>query len=227
MTAQTPTLEFERSLAAAGYVLVAGCDEVGRGALAGPVSVGLVVVEAATAPLLAGVKDSKLLRESVREELVPAIREWAAASAVGHASAVEIDTLGLMSALRLAGSRALAAIAAAQQPGKIILDGNHDWLSLPAQPGLLFDLADPLAEEPVYGARMPVVTRIKADLACLSVAAASVLAKVERDALLAQLDIEFPQYGWAVNKGYATVAHRAAIRSGGPTPFHRQSWRLS
>lgn len=232
MAALPPTLEWERELAAQGYTLVAGCDEVGRGALAGPVSVGVVVIDAATAAELPGVKDSKLLRGPVRQALVPAIQEWAQAYAVGHASAAEIDAVGLMSALRLAGTRALAAVAAELLPGYVILDGNHDWLSVPAQTELAFEPVAPAAREtaPVpavpEGIGMPVQTRIKADLQCLSVAAASVLAKVERDELMTRLALEYPAYGWDGNKGYATAAHRAAIREHGPCDFHRRSWNL-
>nr|WP_218063709.1 ribonuclease HII [Arthrobacter wenxiniae] len=219
-----PTLEWERELAAQGYTLVGGCDEVGRGALAGPVSVGLVVINAATAAELPGVKDSKLLRGPVRQALVPAIQAWAQAHAVGHASAAEIDAVGLMAALRLAGTRALAAVAAELLPGYVILDGNHDWLSVPVQPELVFAGTPAGADS---GASMTVRTRIKADLTCLSVAAASVLAKVERDAMMVELAQEFPQFGWDGNKGYATAAHRAAIAGHGPTGFHRRTWRLT
>jgi ribonuclease HII len=224
VAALPPTLEWERELAAQGYTLVGGCDEVGRGALAGPVSVGLVVINAATAAELPGVKDSKLLRGPVRQALVPAIQEWAQAHAVGHASAAEIDAVGLMAALRLAGTRALAAVAAELLPGYVILDGNHDWLSVPVQPELVFAGTPAGADS---GASMTVRTRIKADLTCLSVAAASVLAKVERDAMMVELAQEFPQFGWDGNKGYATAAHRAAIAGHGPTGFHRRTWRLT
>ncbi|WP_125613531.1 ribonuclease HII [Specibacter cremeus] len=219
MPAAAPTLDFERELAGQGYALVAGCDEVGRGALAGPVSVGLVVV-AAGQELLAGVKDSKLLREPARQALVPVIRDWAVASAVGHASAAEIDAVGLVAALRRAGVRALDAVAAEVLPGVVILDGNQDWLSVPVQPELMFGGA-------AGGADVPVRTRIKADLTCLSVAAASVLAKVERDSILAGLAVSHPEFGWDVNKGYATAAHRAAIAAHGATEFHRRTWRLT
>nr|WP_218063216.1 ribonuclease HII [Arthrobacter sp. SDTb3-6] len=219
-------MAWERELAAQGYTLVAGCDEVGRGALAGPVSVGLVVINAATATELPGVKDSKLLGGPVRQALVPAIREWAQAQAVGHASAAEIDAVGLVSALRLAGTRALAAVAAELLPGYVILDGNQDWLSAPVQPELPFPGLPQDSAGPAPGAAMTVRTRIKADMTCLSVAAASVLAKVERDSMMVELAQDHPQFGWDGNKGYATAAHRAAIAGHGPTDFHRKTWRL-
>ncbi len=222
MAAAAPTLEWERELAAQGYQLVAGCDEVGRGSLAGPVSVGVVIIHADTAAELPGVKDSKLLRPLVREALIPAIVDWAAASAVGHASAQEIDDVGLVAALRLAGTRAMAQAAATLVPDFVILDGNQDWLSTPEQPAL--DLFAPAVPAPAVPWRIQ--TRIKADMTCLSVAAASVLAKVERDGIMAGLAEHFPAFGWQSNMGYGTAAHRAAIAELGPTDYHRKSWRL-
>lgn len=230
-----PTLEAELALAAAlGQPrgpgtgtpwLVAGCDEVGRGALAGPVSVGMVVIDPATAALLEGVRDSKLLTATARRELVPVIRDWAAAWGVGHASAAEIDEHGLVTALRLAGNRAWEAAAATARPHAVLLDGNLDWLSAPGQEDLFATGALPDCPFDASGAR--VTTRIKGDLTCLSVAAASVLAKVERDALMATYDEAEPGYGWAVNKGYGTAAHRQAIVESGPSTYHRRSWRLT
>ena len=221
MAAAAPTLEWERELAAQGYFAVAGCDEVGRGSLAGPVSVGVVIIHPDTARELPGVKDSKLLRVSVREALVPAIIDWAAASAVGHAQAPEIDALGLVSALRLAGSRAMAQAAVTVIPDFVILDGNQDWLSAPEQ-----DLFSHSHEAEAAVAPWRIQTRIKADMTCLSVAAASVLAKVERDGIMTGLAQEFPAFGWDSNMGYGTVAHKAAIASEGPTDHHRKTWRL-
>ncbi len=223
--AASPTLDWERELAGSGYAFVAGCDEVGRGSLAGPVSVGVVIIDAASAAELPGVKDSKLLRAAVREDLVPAIKAWARASAVGHASAGEIDQLGLVAALRLAGTRALAQAAAVVRPDFVILDGNQDWLSEP-EPDLFTALADgpgPVGEP----AHWRVQTRIKADMTCLSVAAASVLAKVERDGIMADLAGQHPEFGWDANMGYGTAAHREAIARLGPTDHHRRSWRLT
>lgn len=220
MPAAAPTLDWERELAAQGYRVVAGADEVGRGALAGPVSVGIVIIDAGTAQELAGVKDSKLLPMAVRRSLVPAIADWATASAVGHAQAHEIDALGIVGALRLAGNRALASATAALVPDFVILDGNHNWLAEPEQLDL-FSTA-PLAPLPPWR----IQTRIKADMTCLSVAAASVLAKVERDAIMAELANQFPAFGWDANMGYGTAAHKAAIAEHGPTDHHRKSWRL-
>ncbi|MHA7303986.1 ribonuclease HII [Arthrobacter sp. TMN-49] len=222
MAAAAPTLDWERELAAQGYAIVAGCDEVGRGSLAGPVSVGVVIIHAGTASDLPGVKDSKLLRPAVREALVPAIVDWAAASAVGHASAQEIDSVGLVGALRLAGTRAMTDAAATLSPDFVILDGNQDWLSEPVQGGL--DLFSATAEPVARPWRTQ--TRIKADMTCLSVAAASVLAKVERDGLMTELAQQLPGFGWESNMGYGTASHRAAIAAQGPSDYHRKTWRL-
>ncbi|OUM39597.1 ribonuclease HII [Arthrobacter sedimenti] len=219
-----PTLSFEKSFAVDGHRYIAGCDEVGRGALAGPVSVGVVVVDLDAAPALRGVRDSKLLLPAERQALVPRIRRWSVASAVGHASAAEIDALGLMAALRTAGSRAWAAVLDTVTPDAVILDGNHDWLSARSQ-GVLFDGGEGPAP-PAVGCTAPVHTRIKADLKCVSVAAASVLAKVERDALMVSLAADHPAFGWDGNKGYATEGHRAAIDALGPSEYHRKTWRL-
>ncbi|PYI37993.1 ribonuclease HII [Arthrobacter psychrolactophilus] len=221
MAAAAPTLGWERELAAQGYAVVAGCDEVGRGSLAGPVSVGVVIIRPETAVELPGVKDSKLLRPAVREALIPDILAWADASAVGHAAAHEIDSLGLVSALRLAGMRALTQAAGTLMPDFVILDGNQDWLSEPAQADLFGSSLPAAAPVP-----WTLQTRIKADMSCLSVAAASVLAKVERDAIMMGLAEMYPAFGWDANMGYGTASHRAAIVADGPTDFHRKTWRL-
>lgn len=239
MTTPAPTLRFERSFLESGHRYLAGCDEVGRGALAGPVSVGLVAVDIASAKGLRGVRDSKLLSPANREALVPRIRKWALAYGVGHASAAEIDANGLMWALRAAGNRAWEQVVGTVRPDVVILDGNHDWLS-PREQAALFALdgdcsssggiasggSDRAAGTEQVSCDAPVHTRIKADLKCLSVAAASVLAKVERDAMMAGLAAEYPGYGWEINKGYATAGHRAAIDGKGATAMHRNSWRL-
>ena len=218
---KAPTLRHERSFAAVGHRVLAGCDEVGRGALAGPVSVGLVAVDLATVRSLKGVRDSKLLSEKDREMLVPQIKKWARSWGVGHASAAEIDLHGIMGALRLAGTRAWDQIRADLTPDVVLLDGNYNWLS-PARQASLFDL--PGNDD--GGCQAPVHTKIKADMTCLSVAAASVLAKVERDTMMVDYAMTHPQYGWEVNKGYATASHRLAIDEHGPTPLHRMSWQL-
>jgi ribonuclease HII len=219
---KAPSLRVERSLLRERCTLLAAIDEVGRGALAGPASVGIVLVDAGVRTAPSGVRDSKLLAPVARQALVPRIRRWALASAVGHASAAEVDAVGILGALRLASRRALAQLPAV--PDLVLLDGNHDWFTDPARAGLLA-LADDGGTDPADV--VPVTTRIKADLSCSSVAAASVLAKVERDAMMTDLAQRFPAFGWAVNKGYATPEHHAALAVHGPSREHRRSWRLS
>ena len=131
------------------------------------------------------------------------------------------DQIGIIAALRLAGVRALAALPVT--PDLVILDGNHDWLTAPEQVGLLGFMQD---DESEATRTPPVTTMIKADLRCSSVAAASVLAKVERDGLMVALGGEHPAYRWEINKGYAAPEHLAALDLLGPCDLHRRSWRL-
>jgi ribonuclease HII len=227
MTAGTasrkPSLRVERALQREGHRLLAGMDEVGRGALAGPVSVGVVVIDDVCRSAPVGVKDSKLLSHQMRERMVPKIQGWATAYAVGHASPGEIDRHGIIVALRLAGTRALAELARLSViPDLVILDGNHDWLTEPERVGLLGLLENGADRAPC----VPVMTIVKADLTCSSVAAASVLAKVERDAMMVALAVEAPDYAWQLNKGYSAPEHFAALQAHGPTVHHRRSWRL-
>jgi len=219
-TSRKPTLRVERALQREGHRLLAGMDEVGRGALAGPVSVGVVVIDDGCRPAPVGVKDSKLLSHEMRERMVPKIQRWARAYAVGHASPGEIDHYGIMAALRLAGTRALAALPVI--PDLLILDGNYDWLTDPERVGLMGFLEPGATLAPC----VPVRTMVKADLFCSSVAAASVLAKVERDAMMVALAAEVPGYAWELNKGYSAPEHCAALRCHGASVHHRRSWRL-
>jgi ribonuclease HII len=215
---RTPSLRVERALQRDGHRVLAGMDEVGRGALAGPVTVGVVLVDESSRTAPQGVRDSKLLQPHARERMVPRIERWALAHAVAHASADEIDEIGIIAALRLAGMRALAACAV--RPDLVILDGNHDWLTAPGDVGLLAFAHEEAVETP------PVTTVVKADLTCSSVAAASVLAKVTRDRLMVELGREVTEYGWVENKGYAAPEHLDALRRVGPSAWHRRSWRL-
>ena len=216
---RTPTLRVERALLREGARLLAGMDEVGRGALCGPVTVGVCLVADSTPTAPRGLRDSKLLTPEARERLAPRIERWAVGSAVGHASAAEIDTWGILRALRLAGLRALAALPAA--PDLVLLDGSYDWLA---------DRGDDVLFGPGQGEALPeappVLTRVKADLACASVAGASVLAKTCRDALMERLDDEHPGYGWRENRGYATPGHIEALARLGASGEHRRSWSL-
>nr|WP_240646107.1 ribonuclease HII [Georgenia sp. SYP-B2076] len=227
-----PSRELESSLlrALGPGALLAGMDEVGRGALAGPVSVGVAVVHAGTSDDVPdGLADSKLLTARAREDLVDPVRAWCAGSAVGHAGPDEIDALGIIAALRLAGRRALAELAAVGlAPALVVLDGVHDWLSEPAQADL-FAPEPPVVLVPGTGTGVvtpPVRTQVKADASCSVVAAASVLAKVTRDAIMVGLDAEHPQYCWAGNKGYSSAEHAAALHEHGATVLHRRSWHL-
>jgi ribonuclease HII len=217
LASRPPTLRTEQARLAEGHRLVAGMDEVGRGALGGPVTVGVVFVDAATCRQPRGLRDSKLLLPDERVALVPRIERWATAFAVGHASSVEIDTIGILAALRLAGERALALLP---PPDVVILDGNYDWLTRP-QRSLFHSVNRPVADD------QRVELKIKGDMVCASVSAASVLAKVERDGLMRELAKCYPAYGWDENKGYATPGHIAVLRDIGPCDQHRLSWRLT
>lgn len=197
-----PDLQFEQALWNKGLCLVAGVDEAGRGALIGPVAAAAVVLPCDQLDLidkLAGVRDSKEMKPEERDYWAIEIKSMAAAWAVGYASAAEIDQIGIAPATRLAAGRAL---------GQLSLKVEHiliDYISLP-------EVATP--QTPL----------IKGDARSLTIAAASVLAKTGRDAILVAMDAEFPGYGLAQNKGYATAAHRAAIASLGPCAQHRHSF---
>ncbi|MDY7544263.1 MULTISPECIES: ribonuclease HII [unclassified Cryobacterium] len=204
-----PTLEVELGLLAEGATCVIGCDEVGRGALAGPVGVGVAAIDGTLGTMPVGLRDSKMLSQPRREALAPLAVAWVLHSAVGLASAREVDEIGIIAALGLAGKRALAELFAAGvdvRGSVVLLDGNDDYLNKA--------LATPLS----------VLTRIKADQDCASVSAASVIAKVHRDRLMIEADAVTPGYGWAGNKGYGSAEHMAAIGRLGPTGLHRKSW---
>lgn len=221
---KVPTLRYEREVWRTGAGLLVAVDEVGRGALAGPVSVGVVLLAADTKPAPLGVADSKLLTPQARQRLVPRIRRWALDCAVGHASAAEIDLIGIIAALRLAAERAVSQLF--QPPDWVLLDGNYDYLTPRDQPGL-FEVGPAVVGEPDrWRCRVPVRTLIKGDMRCSSIAAASVLAKTERDAMLIELAEQYPQYGFADNKAYASPQHLAALTEHGPSQIHRCSWNL-
>lgn len=207
----TVSLVHERALWDAGAVTVAGIDEVGRGALAGPVSVGVVVLtQCAEWP--DGLADSKQLTRLQRESLCPTLATFGVARAVGHATALEIDEVGIIAALRRAALRALASVGPVDA---ILLDGSHDWLS-----------CSPTLMDPEPQATAPVTMVVKGDTLCASIAAGSVLAKVERDGLMREAHASHPQYGWDGNKGYGAAAHLDALRTHGATELHRRSWSL-
>lgn len=225
MSALVPDLSVERALLSdlPSGAHVACVDEVGRGALAGPVTVGVVVLDASRieGAGIDGVRDSKLMTPAQREQWAPRVRTWASAWAVGDAFPDEIDAVGIMTALRRAAERALAHLP---DTHVVLLDGSHDWLTRRMATATL---EDPHPDhDDTHDAAPTVHTRVKADLHCMGVAAASVLAKVHRDALMLQAHHEHPEYGWAENKGYAAPAHRDALARLGVTPWHRRSWRL-
>jgi len=223
-----PSLRLERSLWREGAGLLAAMDEVGRGALAGPVSVGVVLLDPDCKPGPQGLRDSKLLTHDARVSLAPRIRRWAPASAVGHASAAEIDAIGILAALRLAAERAVASLP--RRPEWVLLDGNHNYLRRPAQLSLGEALDAQAAPAPApdggWECDVPVRTVVKGDMTCSSIAAASILAKTERDAIMEELAREHPPFGWEQNRGYATPWHTAAVAEHGPCEQHRRSWRL-
>ncbi|MFI9582805.1 ribonuclease HII [Streptomyces sp. NPDC052236] len=199
MEYEPPTHRVERSIrATTGAKIVAGVDEVGRGAWAGPVTVCAAITGLRRPPL--GLTDSKLISPKRRTELAPELERWVTSYALGHASPEEIDDLGMTAALRLAAVRALEGLPV--RPDAIILDGNYDYLGLPWQ----------------------VRTVIKGDQSCVAVAAASVIAKVRRDAMMAELHGEFAPFDFASNVGYPAPLHKAALVEWGPTPYHRLSW---
>lgn len=199
MPYEPPTHRVERSLrATTGARVVAGVDEVGRGAWAGPVTVCAAVTGLRRPP--EGLTDSKLITPQRRTALARLLTSWVTSYAVGHASPQEIDTLGMTAALRLAAVRALDALS--QRPDAVILDGKYDYL----------------------GAPWHVRTVVKGDQTCVAVAAASVIAKVRRDAMIAELAKDHTEFGFETNAGYPSPVHKAALQERGPTPHHRLSW---
>jgi ribonuclease HII len=178
----------------------AGCDEAGRGCLAGPVTAAAVILPAAFASEL--INDSKQLTERQREALRPVIEREALAWAVAHVSPAEIDRINILQASILAMHRAIDQLEV--RPEALLIDGNR----FTPYPGI------------------PHTTIVKGDGKILSIAAASILAKTHRDEVMRQLAQEYPGYGWEGNKGYPTREHRDAIRRLGTTPHHRRSFTL-
>lgn len=208
---------FERKLVARGEVVV-GLDEVGRGALAGPLTVGAVVVCTATPPPK-GLDDSKALSDARRRALIGPLEGWAADWSLGSASPAEIDQWGMRLALAVAATRALDALTA--RPTHALIDGSFNLLRAP------LDVAFGVEAPPRLDyAGLPATTIVRGDSRCASIAAASVLAKVARDETMIALGEQFPEYGWAANKGYGAAEHLAALRRSGATIHHRRSWNL-
>jgi ribonuclease HII len=213
MTVVEPRLTLERRLLRERPIVIA-LDEVGRGALAGPVAVGAAVVDERDARrrIPVGLRDSKLVPEAKRADVAARAAAWVSVSSVGWASSTEVDEVGIMRALGLAAIRAIAELrahAVVPEEAIVVLDGNYDYITPAGATGLTV--------RPV----------IKADRDCASVAAASVIAKVSRDTLMTTLHDEAPAYQWSRNKGYASPEHREAIRSFGLSPHHRSSWSIA
>jgi ribonuclease HII len=196
-----PNLEFEQDLWLQAVRYIAGLDEAGRGAWAGPVMAGAVILPPSTdiLKLLEGVRDSKELSPARRADLAPVICNHAFAWAVGESSAAEIDALGILPATRLAMQRALRALA--ETADHLLIDA----LFLP-------------------DVDIPQTALIKGDQRSLSIAAASILAKTSRDAWMCDCETLYPQYGFSRHKGYGTSLHQQRLKSYGPSAIHRRSF---
>lgn len=194
---KSPSLRREQELWAAGKHLVVGMDEVGRGAWAGPLTIAAAVLPSDRR--IYKIRDSKMLTEPEREALFARVSTWCADWSVGHASHRECDELGMSAAMRLAAKRALRGLRL--DPDHILLDGNWDFVG-----GGAVDLM------------------IRGDSRSLSIAAASILAKVTRDRIMRGEAEHFPAYAFEGNKGYPGPIHKAALHALGPTTIHRRSW---
>jgi ribonuclease HII len=190
-----------------GYpkIVVAGADEVGRGCLAGPVVAAAVVlppkIDFAKDPWLSEVHDSKKLSPAIREKLAPLVQKWALAAEIGYATVEEIDRINIFHASHLAIVRAVKALKT--RPQHVLIDGKF----LPRE-----------------GLNLPASAVIKGDMKCLSIAAASIIAKVWRDQYMSELETQYPGYGFARHKGYPTSLHAQALKKQGVTPVHRRSF---
>jgi ribonuclease HII len=192
-----PTLVFERGAWAAGHDVVVGVDEVGRGAWAGPLMVGAAVLP--RGKRVYGVRDSKMLTEPRREALFQRVASWCEAWAVGAATQVECDSLGMAAAQRLAAQRAFSGLGL--KADVVLIDGNWD-----------------------FAGTGNVVRIVRGDACCLSIAAASILAKVTRDRQMRALAPNYPHYEFQDNKGYPCWRHKMALQAYGPCAIHRRTW---
>jgi ribonuclease HII len=195
-----PTLDRELQLIESGHILVAGIDEAGRGAWAGPVVAAAVILNLPEASSLREVNDSKQLSPRQRDQLYQIVIDHCLAYGVGQGSVEEIDAIGILPATRLAMTRAVEALS--PQPDALIIDAVR--LPHVPKPQAVFNFADSIS---------------------LSVAAASILAKVTRDRLMIELDAQYPAYRFARHKGYGTQIHQAALQSVGPCQIHRTSFK--
>ncbi len=192
-----PGLRLERELWESGAPIVAGIDEVGRGSWAGPLTLAAVVVP--REKRLYKVRDSKMLTESEREVMFDRVVDWADHVAVAHATQHECDELGMSAAQKLAAQRALAGLGV--DVDHVLVDGNWDFVET-----------------------HPITTIIKGDAISLSIAAASIVAKVTRDRLMRAADLDYPGFAFAGNKGYPCPRHKAALAAMGPCAIHRRRW---
>ena len=192
-----PGLAAERRLWEAGHKVVVGIDEVGRGSWAGPLTIGAVVLPQGRR--VNKVRDSKQLTEREREALFDRIADWCEAWSVGHASEQECDELGMSDAQRLAARRAVEGLGVT--PDQFLIDGKWDFIG---------------------GGTTTMI--VKGDATCLSISAASILAKVTRDRIMRIEDEQYPAYDFAWNKGYPCPRHKQALRGLGPSAIHRRSW---
>lgn len=193
----SPGTGFESNLWSDGSTTVVGVDEVGRGSWAGPLTIGAVVIP--KHQRIYKVRDSKQLTESEREAMYDRITGWAEQWAVGHATHAECDALGMSDAQRLATNRALDALDV--DIDHVLVDGKWDFVG-----------------------RGNTTTIVRGDSKSLSIAAASIIAKVTRDRMMRRAALDFPWYSFDTNKGYPCARHRAALDALGPSTIHRTSW---
>lgn len=196
---KAPTRDIERELWQAGHEIVVGIDEVGRGSWAGPLMVGVAVLPRDRR--VNGVRDSKMLTEAGREQIFDRVAGWCDAWAVGAASHVECDELGMAAAQKLAAKRALDSLGVSADAA--VVDGKWNFVAPHVR---------------------HVEMRVKADAICLSVAAASILAKVTRDRIMREQAMHYPQWHFDTNKGYPCPLHRTALQGYGPSAIHRRTW---
>jgi ribonuclease HII len=194
---RVPKLSVERALWDDGHDVVVGVDEVGRGAWAGPIMVGAAVLPRDRR--VYKVRDSKMLTERERERLFDRIAEWCVTWAVGGASHEECDQLGMSAAQKLAAQRAIDGLGV--EPDTVLIDGNWDFVE-----------------------RGSTKRIVRGDQTCLSISAASILAKVTRDRLMRAEEPHFPGYDFELNKGYPCPRHKMALKAWGPTTIHRRTW---
>jgi ribonuclease HII len=199
MAGRAPTRTIEKELWADGHDVIVGIDEVGRGAWAGPLMVGAAILP--KDKRVNGVRDSKMLTENNRERLFDRVAGWCDTWAIGAASQEECDELGMADAQRLAARRALAGLSV--RPDAAVVDGKWNFLA---------------------GQVPHVEMRVKADMHCLSVAAASILAKVTRDRIMRELSVSYPHWSFDTNKGYPCPLHKTALQGYGPSAIHRRTW---